>query len=123
MNTTYILLSILTITNFIIVVYLLYNHFIQKEINIDNELDIEDILSEFRSFKNKVINDIDDSIKETTLLHKLLRDTEIDIKSDTRKRLESLTEQIIKKIPITNDELLKEVQQMRDDFFALRQNF
>jgi len=123
MNTTYILLSILTITNFIIVVYLLYNHFIQKEINIDNELDIEDILSEFRPFKNKVINDIDDSIKETTLLHKLLRDTEIDIKSDTRKRLESLTEQIIKKIPITNDELLKEVQQMRDDFFALRQNF
>jgi len=104
-------------------VYLLYNHFIQKEINIDNELDIEDILSEFRPFKNKVINDIDDSIKETTLLHKLLRDTEIDIKSDTRKRLESLTEQIIKKIPITNDELLKEVQQMRDDFFALRQNF
>ena len=123
MNTTYILLSILTITNFIIVVYLLYNHFIQKEINIDNELDIEDILSELRPFKNKVINDIDDSIKETTLLHKLLRDTEIDIKSDTRKRLESLTEQIIKKIPITNDELLKEVQQMRDDFFALRQNF
>jgi hypothetical protein len=37
--------------------------------------------------------------------------------------LEKLTEDITKKIPITNDKLLKEVQQMRDDFFALRQNF
>jgi demethoxyubiquinone hydroxylase (CLK1/Coq7/Cat5 family) len=32
-------------------------------------------------------------------------------------------EQIIKKIPTTNEELLKEIQQMRDDFLALRQNF
>ena len=32
-------------------------------------------------------------------------------------------DELEKKIPITNEELLKEVQQMRDDFLALRQNF
>jgi len=56
-------------------------------------------------------------------IHELIRGVEIDIKSDNKKKLEKLTEQIIKKIPITNDTLLKEVQQMRDDFLALRQNF
>ena len=56
-------------------------------------------------------------------LNYLVREIESEIKSDTKKKLEKLTEQIIKKIPTTNQELLKEVQQMRDDFFALRQNF
>ena len=56
-------------------------------------------------------------------LNYLVREIELEIKSDTKKKLEKLTEQIIKKIPTTNQELLKEVQQMRDDFFALRQNF
>ena len=56
-------------------------------------------------------------------LHYLVREIEVEIKSDTKKKLEKLTEQIIKKIPTTNEELLKEIQQMRDDFFALRQNF
>jgi len=56
-------------------------------------------------------------------LNYLVREIESEIKTDTKKKLEKLTEQIIKKIPTTNEELLKEVQQMRDDFFALRQNF
>ena len=56
-------------------------------------------------------------------IHELIRGVEIDIKSDTKKKLDSLTEQIIKKIPTTNKELLIEIQKMRDDFFALRQNF
>ena len=55
-------------------------------------------------------------------LNYLIREIESEIKSDNKKKLEKLTEQIIKKIPITNDTLLKEVQQMRDDFLALRQN-
>ena len=37
-------------------------------------------------------------------------------------RLKNMVDTITKKIPITNDELLKEVQKMRDDFLALRQN-
>lgn len=61
--------------------------------------------------------------RDVNELHYLVREIESEIKSDTKKKLEKLTEQIIKKIPITNEELLKEVQQMRDDFFALRQNF
>jgi tetrahydromethanopterin S-methyltransferase subunit G len=60
--------------------------------------------------------------KDYDEIHELIRGVEIDIKSDNKKKLEKLTEQIIKKIPITNDTLLKEVQQMRDDFLALRQN-
>ena len=61
--------------------------------------------------------------KDYNEIHELIRGVEIEIKSDNKKKLEKLTEQIIKKIPTTNEELLKEVQQMRDDFFALRQNF
>ena len=61
--------------------------------------------------------------KDYDEIHELIRGVEIEIKSDNKKKLEKLTEQIIKKIPTTNEELLKEVQQMRDDFFALRQNF
>ncbi len=61
--------------------------------------------------------------RDVNELNYLVREIESEIKSDTKKKLEKLTEQIIKKIPITNDKLLKEVQQMRDDFFALRQNF
>ena len=60
--------------------------------------------------------------RDVNEFHELIRGVEIDIKSDNKKKLEKLTEQIIKKIPITNDTLLKEVQQMRDDFLALRQN-
>jgi Mn-dependent DtxR family transcriptional regulator len=61
--------------------------------------------------------------KDYNEIHELIRGVEIDIKSDTKKKLEKLMEQIIKKIPTTNEELLKEIQQMRDDFLALRQNF
>ena len=34
-----------------------------------------------------------------------------------------MKEDIIKRIPSTNDDVIKEVQKMRDDFLALRQNF
>jgi tetrahydromethanopterin S-methyltransferase subunit G len=61
--------------------------------------------------------------KDYNEIHELIRGVEIDIKSDTKKKLDKLMEQIIKKIPTTNEELLKEIQQMRDDFLALRQNF
>jgi len=39
------------------------------------------------------------------------------------QRLEELKVEIEKLIPPTNDEVVKEVQKMRDDFLALRQNF
>ena len=51
------------------------------------------------------------------------RDVETDLRSQLKSRMDKLTNQIIKKIPPTNDTIIKEVQKMRDDFFALRQNF
>ena len=56
-------------------------------------------------------------------IHTMILELQLHIENDTQSKLEKLTEDIIKKIPTTNKELLKEVQQMRDDFFALRQNF
>ena len=53
MNTTFIIISITTIINFIVGVYLLYNHHEQKEINIDNEMDIEDALSKLSVIEKK----------------------------------------------------------------------
>lgn len=66
---------------------------------------------------------------ELNSLHLMLRETEIKLMHDTKEKLAKLTEQINKTIsnlrsdmPTTNETLLKEVQQMRNDFFALRQN-
>lgn len=61
--------------------------------------------------------------KEIEQTHQTFRDVEIDLRSQLDSRLDKLTNQIIKKIPPTNDTIIKEVQKMRDDFFALRQNF
>ncbi len=60
--------------------------------------------------------------REVNTLHQVVREIEVDIKESTKKKLDSLMEQLIKKIPVTNEKLLNEVQQMRDDFLALRQN-
>jgi len=56
-------------------------------------------------------------------LNQFIVDTETNIKKDTINKLDILTKSIMERIPPTNEELLKEVQQMRDDFLALRQNF
>ncbi len=112
METSYVILSILILINIAISLFLLTHHYRQKEINIDDMMDIEELKVQVNKLK-----------KELIASNYLVREIESEIKSDTKKKLEKLTEQIIKKIPITNDKLLKEVQQMRDDFFALRQNF
>jgi uncharacterized protein YpuA (DUF1002 family) len=52
-------------------------------------------------------------------IHAMILEVKSHLQKDTQKKLDDIE----KKIPITNEELLKEVQQMRDDFFALRQNF
>ena len=66
---------------------------------------------------------------ELNSLHLMLREIEIKLMDDTKEKLIKLTEQINKTtsnlrsdMPTTNEVLLKEVQQMRNDFFALRQN-
>jgi len=57
--------------------------------------------------------------KDYSNIHTMIMELQIHLENDTQKKLDDIE----KKIPITNEELLKEVQQMRDDFFALRQNF
>lgn len=65
-----------------------------------------------------VRRELRDSIEETTL-------QTINVKSELKKEIDVLCSAIDKirhEIPLTNDELLEEVQKMRDDFLALRQN-
>ena len=69
-----------------------------------------------RDINHRVDKDIEDT-------HQTFRDVETDLRSQLKSRMDKLTNQIIKKIPPTNDTIIKEVQKMRDDFFALRQNF
>lgn len=56
-------------------------------------------------------------------LNQFIVDTDVNQKKDTAEKLDMITKAIISKIPPTNETLLKEVQKMRDDFLALRQNF
>jgi len=51
-------------------------------------------------------------------IHTMILEVKTHLEKDTQQKLDDIE----KKIPITNDELLKEVQKMRDDFLALRQN-
>lgn len=112
MNTFYIIFSILTIINFIIGVYLIYHHYEQREINIDSELDIEDALSNITVIERKLSENREyiDTLKEQLQL-------------EFKNSNNVMKEDIIKRIPSTNDDVIKEVQKMRDDFLALRQNF
>tara|TARA_B100000900_G_scaffold23721_1_gene18483 strand:+ start:2844 stop:3188 length:345 start_codon:yes stop_codon:yes gene_type:complete len=112
MDTPLIIITITTVINFIVGVYLLYNHYEQKEINIDNEMDIEDALSKLNVLQRKLEDKHD--IALDYIDNKL---------SQLKEKVEKDGEDIIKRIPSTNDEVIKEVKKMRDDFLALRQNF
>tara|TARA_Y100000389_G_C17270182_1_gene417558 strand:- start:66 stop:428 length:363 start_codon:yes stop_codon:yes gene_type:complete len=59
---------------------------------------------------------------ELEMIHTSLRETEIDIKSQLDSRIDKLTNQIIKKIPPTNDELLKRIEKMEEESYRLRMN-
>ena len=52
-------------------------------------------------------------------INTMILELQVHLENHMKDKLDELE----KKIPITNEELLKEVQQMRDDFLALRQNF
>ena len=56
-------------------------------------------------------------------IHTMIQELKIGIQDHMTNVIEDKLDELEKKIPITNEELLKEVQQMRDDFLALRQNF
>ena len=58
--------------------------------------------------------------EELEKLHLLVRTIESDIKSDTKEKLQKLTEQVIKKIPPTNDELMKRMDKLEKDSYTYR---
>jgi len=61
--------------------------------------------------------------EEINLLESKLKEVKTNMVSLLNQKLDDEIDDVKKLIPPTNEELLKEVQQMRDDFFALRQNF
>jgi predicted Holliday junction resolvase-like endonuclease len=60
--------------------------------------------------------------EELEKLHLLVRTMESDIKSDTKEKLQKLTEQIIKKLPPTNDELMERIEKIEEESYRLRMN-
>ena len=60
--------------------------------------------------------------REIELTHQTLRDVELDLRSQLDSRLDKLTNQIIKKIPPTNDELIEKIEKIQEEFYSLRMN-
>lgn len=61
--------------------------------------------------------------EEINLLESKIKEVKTNMVSLLNQKLDDEIDDVKKLIPPTNEELLKEVQQMRDDFLALRQNF
>ena len=62
---------------------------------------------------------VDKDIEDT---HQTFRDVEIDLRSQLDSRLDKLTNQIIKKIPPTNQELIERIEKMEKESYRLRMN-
>ena len=60
--------------------------------------------------------------REIELTHQTLRDVELDLRSQLDSRLDKLTNQIIKKIPPTNDELMMRIKTIEEESYRLRMN-
>jgi len=68
-----------------------------------------------RDINHRVDKDIEDT-------HQTFRDVEIDLRSQLDSRLDKLTNQIIKKIPPTNQELIERIEKMEEESYRLRMN-
>jgi len=68
-----------------------------------------------RDINHRVDKDIEDT-------HQTLRDVEIDLRSQLDSRLDKLTNQLLKKIPPTNDELMKRIEKIEEESYRLRMN-
>ena len=61
--------------------------------------------------------------EEVNLLESKITEVKTNMVSLLNQKLDDEIEDVKKLIPPTNEAVLKQVQQMRDDFLALRQNF
>ena len=60
--------------------------------------------------------------REIETTHQTFRDVEIDLRSQLDSRLDKLTNQIIKMIPPTNEELMKRIEKIEEESYRLRMN-
>lgn len=111
METLLIVFIVLTTVNLIIHQIILTK--LKKKVNENS--DNQEIINQYiRTEINKIKIQIED-------VHQLIRENEIAINSSTQSRFDKLTNQIIKsidkvrsEIPPTNDELLKEIDQLKE---------
>lgn len=57
---------------------------------------------------------------EIEVLHELIRQNEIEGNSNLKKQIDSLTKQIIKRIPPTNDKLMERMDKLEKDSYTYR---
>ena len=62
---------------------------------------------------------VDRELEDT---HQTFRDVEIDLRSQLDSRLDKLTNQLLKKIPPTNEELMKRIEKIEEESYRLRMN-
>ena len=60
--------------------------------------------------------------QDVEMLHELIRQNQIEGNDNLKKQIDSLTKQIIKKIPPTNDELMKRIEDLEEGSHRLRMN-
>ena len=85
----------------------------------DLEKYIESIDMRISELDRELSQRLDKEIEDT---HRTFRDVEIDLRSQLDSRLDKLTNQIIKKIPPTNEELMARIEKIEEESYRLRMN-
>ena len=80
---------------------------------------IEDTERQINNLDRDINQRVDKDIEDT---HQTFRDVELDLRSQLDSRLDKLTNQIIKKIPPTNDELMARIEKIEEESYRLRMN-
>ena len=80
---------------------------------------IEDTERQISNLDRDINLRVDKDIEDT---HQTFRDVELDLRSQLDSRLDKLTNQIIKKIPPTNEELMERIKKMEEESYRLRMN-
>ena len=80
---------------------------------------IEDTERQVSNLDRDINLRVDKDIEDT---HQTFRDVELDLRSQLDSRLDKLTNQIIKKIPPTNQELIERIKKIEDESYRLRMN-
>jgi len=80
---------------------------------------LEDTERQVKHLNRDIHLRVDKDIEDT---HQTFRDVEIDLRSQLDSRLDKLTNQIIKMIPPTNEELMKRIEKIEEESYRLRMN-